>query len=720
MYLFMLSLPILGATVGGFLGRFLGPRGSGIVTISCMGAALCCALLSFYEVGVAGSPCYLRIADWLRCEMLDVSWGFQFDSLTTTMLVVVISVSFLVHIYSTSYMSHDPHQPRFMAYLSLFTFFMLLLVSGDNLIVMFLGWEGVGLCSYLLINFWFTRVSANKAAMKAMIVNRVGDFGFALGILALYYVFQSVNFSTIFGMVPSMSGSLPFFPAFFDANFGGMEDSVLGNAAANAANAAANFDWMSVICLCLFVGAVGKSAQVGLHTWLPDAMEGPTPVSALIHAATMVTAGVFMIIRCSPLFERAPIALVVVTVMGAMTAFFAATTGLLQNDLKKVIAYSTCSQLGYMVFACGLSNYSVSIFHLANHAYFKALLFLSAGSVIHALADEQDMRLMGGLRQILPYTYTAMVIGSLSLMGFPFLTGFYSKDMILELAYASYSCSGSFAHWLGCISAFFTSFYSLRLLYLTFLRDTNAFRSTLEHAHDAPFALGLPLFVLSLGSIFVGYLTKDMMIGLGTTYWGNAIFTLPEHSVIIDSEVATGITLVKLTPVLLSIFGACLAVFLYTFGFGFLYRLKAHTAVGRHLYIFLNKKWLFDKVYNDYLLPTILRFGYSISFKLLDKGLIELFGPVGFANTFKSLAGRFSAFQSGYLSHAAFVMFLGLAFFLAYLCVWPLLGSFVNMEDSFAFITPRMGMVFSLAIFLSLLYFPTSDSVSTSFDEKKK
>jgi NADH-ubiquinone oxidoreductase chain 5 len=689
MYLFMLSLPILGATVGGFLGRFLGPRGSGIVTISCMGTALCCALIAFYEVGVAGSPCYLRVADWLRCGMLDATWGFQFDSLTTTMLVVVISVSFLVHIYSTSYMGHDPHQPRFMAYLSLFTFFMLLLISGDNLIVMFLGWEGVGLCSYLLINFWFTRVSANKAAMKAMIVNRVGDFGFALGILGLYYVFQSVNFSTIFSMVPTMSTSTSistYFPFF-------LEEHV-------------TVDWLAVICLCLFVGAVGKSAQVGLHTWLPDAMEGPTPVSALIHAATMVTAGVFMIIRCSPLFERAPVALVVVTVMGAMTAFLAATTGLLQNDLKKVIAYSTCSQLGYMVFACGLSNYSVSIFHLANHAYFKALLFLSAGSVIHALADEQDMRLMGGLRQILPYTYTAMVIGSLSLMGFPFLTGFYSKDMILELAYASYTCSGSFAHWLGCISAFFTSFYSLRLLYLTFIRDTNAFRSSLEHAHDAPFALGLPLFVLSLGSIFVGYLTKDMMIGLGTTYWGNAIFTLPEHSVIIDSEVATGITLVKLAPVLLSIFGASLAVFLYSFSFGFLYRMKSQTTVGRNLYIFFNQKWLFDKVYNDYLLPSLLRFGYGISFKLLDKGVIELFGPVGFAKSFHSVALRFSALQSGYLSHAAFVMFLGLAFFLAYLCIWPLFGSFVDMDGSFASISSRVGMVFGLAIFF---YFPGSD-----------
>jgi NADH-ubiquinone oxidoreductase chain 5 len=695
MYLLMLCLPILGASVGGWFGRFLGPRGSGIITISCIGVALVCAMISMYEVGIAGSPCYVEVTEWMYSEMLDVSWGFQFDSLTTSMLVVVLTVSFLVHIYSTSYMSHDPHQPRFMAYLSLFTFFMLLLISGDNFIVMFLGWEGVGLCSYLLINFWFTRLQANKAAMKAMIVNRVGDFGFALGILGIYFIFRSVNFSVIFAMVPNFTQTvLPFFPSSLDTGSLGV-------------------DWMSVLCLLLFVGAVGKSAQVGLHTWLPDAMEGPTPVSALIHAATMVTAGVFMIIRCSPLFERAPLALVVVTVMGAMTAFLAATTGLLQNDLKKVIAYSTCSQLGYMVFACGLSNYSVSMFHLANHAYFKALLFLSAGAVIHALADEQDMRLMGGLRQILPYTYTAMLIGSLSLMGFPFLTGFYSKDMILELAYASYSFSGSFAHWLGCISAFFTSFYSLRLLYLTFIRDTNLFRSTLNQAHDAPFALGLPLFILSLGSIFIGYLTKDMMIGLGTGYWGNSLFTLPEHSVIIDSEVATGISLVKLTPVLLSIFGASLAVFLYRFAFAWLYRLKAHTRVGRSLYIFFNKKWFFDKVYNDYLLPSLLRFGYATSFKLLDKGVIELFGPVGFANTFHQLAGRFSAMQSGYISHAAFTMFLAMSFFCAFLLMGPLVyfvvGEGLDLANA-TYFTSRFATVCGCAVFLSLAYLPWSEA----------
>jgi len=367
-------------------------------------------------VALSGSNCYVKISPWFFSEMFDSSWGLQFDTLTVVMLVVITSVSSLVHIYSLSYMSEDPHIPRFMSYLSIFTFFMCTLVTADNFVQMFFGWEGVGLASYLLINFWFTRLEASKASIKAMLVNRVGDFGLALGIMYLFSLFKSVNFNTIFACAPYYS-----LQTFIFCN---MEYKVL-----------------DVICILLFIGAVGKSAQLGLHTWLPDAMEGPTPVSALIHAATMVTAGVFMIARCSPLFEYAPTSLSVVTFIGGMTCFFAATTGLLQNDLKRVIAYSTCSQLGYMVFACGISNYNVGVFHLMNHAFFKALLFLSAGSVIHALADQQDMRKMGGVVQLLPFTYSMMLIGSLSLAGIPFLTGFYSKDVILETAFASYTIS---------------------------------------------------------------------------------------------------------------------------------------------------------------------------------------------------------------------------------------------------------------------------------------
>jgi NADH-ubiquinone oxidoreductase chain 5 len=420
-----------------------------------------------------------RLASWS-----DSTFTFDsvFDSLTVVMLIVVTFISSLVHLYSISYMSEDPHSPRFMSYLSIFTFFMLMLVTGDNFLQLFLGWEGVGLASYLLIHFWFTRLQADKAAIKAMLVNRVGDFGLALGIFACFTLFQTVDFSTIFACASVPINSWIFCNMRFNA--------------------------ITLICILLFIGAVGKSAQIGLHTWLPDAMEGPTPVSALIHAATMVTAGVFMIARCSPLFEYSPTALIVITFAGAMTSFLAATTGILQNDLKRVIAYSTCSQLGYMIFACGISNYSVSVFHLMNHAFFKALLFLSAGSVIHAMSDEQDMRKMGGLASSFPFTYAMMLMGSLSLIGFPFLTGFYSKDVILELAYTKYTISGNFAFWLGSISVLFTSYYSFRLLFLTFLVPTNSFGRDIVRSHDAPIPMAIPLILLAIGSLFVGYLAK--------------------------------------------------------------------------------------------------------------------------------------------------------------------------------------------------------------------
>ena len=398
------------------------------------------------------------------------------------MLMVVTFISSLVHLYSSSYMSEDPHLPRFMCYLSIFTFLMLMLVTGDNLIQLFLGWEGVGLASYLLINFWFTRLQAEKAAIKAMLVNRVGDCGLALGICGCFTLFQTVDLSTICACAGDPTNSLIF----------------------------CNMRWnaISLICILLLIGAVGKSAQIGLHTWLPDAMEGPTPVSALIHAATMVTAGVFMIARCSPLFEYSPTALILMTFAGSLTSFLAATTGILQNDLKRVIAYSTCSQLGYMIFACGISEYSVGVFHLMNHAFFKASLFLSAGSVIHAMSDEQDMRKMGGLASSFPLTYAIMLIGSLSLIGSPFLTGFYSKDVILELAYTKYTISGNFAFWLGSVSVLFTSYYSFRLLFWTFLVPTHSFGRDIVRCHDAPIPMAIPSILLALGSMFVGYLAK--------------------------------------------------------------------------------------------------------------------------------------------------------------------------------------------------------------------
>jgi len=641
-YLNIIFLSLIGSLNTLLFGRFIGVRGSAIVTITCIGITMLLSYFSLYEVAFAGSPCYITLFTWFDSEMFNLSWGFLFDTLTCVMLVVVTTVSFFVHIYSTEYMSADPHIQRFMAYLSLFTFFMIILVTSDNFLQMFLGWEGVGLCSYLLINFWYGRLQANKAALKAMIVNRIGDFGLALGVFAIFLVFQSVEYSVVFALAPYFYNDLIIF-----FNY--------------------QFDALTLICLFLFVGAVGKSAQIGLHTWLPDAMEGPTPVSALIHAATMVTAGVFLIARCSPIFEYAPFALVVVTIMGAMTAFLAATTGLLQNDLKRVIAYSTCSQLGYMVFACGLSSYSVGVFHLANHAFFKALLFLSAGAVIHGMSDEQDMRKMGGLLKILPYTYGMIMIGSLALMGFPFLAGFYSKDVILEVAYGSYSIKGHFAYWLGAISAFFTAFYSIRLIALTFLRETNAYKQAMLHAHEAPFRMAFPLFCLAFGSIFIGYVTRDMMIGPGTDFWGNALFTLPDQLYLLEGEWINSFA--KLLPLILSLSGATLAFLLYNFNYDFLVNLKK-SPLGSKLYTFFNRKWLFDKIYNELLCQNILYIGYKHTYQNMDRGIIELLGPNGISSNLYNKSFRIKKIQTGFIFHYIFLVLFSIVLILSFFISW--------------------------------------------------
>lgn len=658
MYLLIIALPLLGSLATGFFGRLIGFRGAAWITISCVFLSGLLSLLAFYEVALSGSPCSIQLAPWFLSEFFNASWGFYFDSLTVVMLVVITSISTLVHLYSLSYMEQDPHLPRFMSYLSIFTFFMIMLVTADNFLQMFFGWEGVGLASYLLINFWFTRLQASKASIKAMLVNRVGDFGLALGILAIFSTFKTVDFATVFSCAPYLANT----PLLF-CNF--------------------EFDALTCICILLFVGAVGKSAQLGLHTWLPDAMEGPTPVSALIHAATMVTAGVFLIARCSPLFEYAPTALSVVALFGAMTCFFAATTGVVQNDLKRVIAYSTASQLGYMVFACGLSQYSVGVFHLMNHAFFKALLFLSAGSVIHALSDEQDMRKMGGLAQLLPFTYSMMTIGTLALVGFPFLTGFYSKDVILEVACAKYTVSGNFSYFLGCTVVLLTSYYSFRLLFLTFLAPSATFKVSTSKVHDAPFVLGFPLILLALGSIFVGYLAKDMMIGLGTSFWSNSLFILPKHSVLLESEyIPQGY---KFIPLLFTFLGACFAYIVTMSAVFTSYALKL-TKGGRSLYTFLNKRWFFDKVYNDYISGIVLNFGYTISFKTLDKGSFEILGPSGIALTVSKLTTYFTRLQSGMIYHYAVVMLLGLTALITLGSLWDILETLIDTRLYFVFI----------------------------------
>ena len=658
MYLLLVFLPLIGSISAGLFGRFLGSKGAQIVTTTCLAITTFLSWYAFMEVGINGNTVYIDLFTWVDSEMLHASWGFLFDSLTVIMLITVTTVSSMVHLYSIGYMGEDPHVQRFMSYLSLFTFFMLMLVTADNFLQMFLGWEGVGLCSYLLISFWYTRIQANKAAIKAMVVNRVGDFGLSLGMLAIFFVFNAIDYSTVFASAPMVAGTTFCFLGF-------------------------EVEKLTVICLLLFVGAVGKSAQIGLHTWLPDAMEGPTPVSALIHAATMVTAGIFLIARCSPLFEYAPTALIVVTVMGAMTAFFAASTGLVQNDLKRVIAYSTCSQLGYMAFACGLSNYQVGIFHLMNHGFFKALLFMSAGAVIHAIADEQDMRRMGGLVQLIPFTYCMMLIGSLALMGFPFLTGFYSKDVIIEVAYAKYTVSGHFAHWFGCISAFFTAFYSFRLVYLTFLARPNGQKNVIGGAHEVPLTMGIPLILLSFGSIFWGFLSKDMIIGLGTDFWQHSIFVLPRNSLFIESEFIP--SYVKLVPTILSFAGAILAIILNHFYSAMLYNATL-SPVGLKLWAFLNKKWYFDKIYNECLNKPLMSFGYFVSFRSMDKGIVEMLGPYGAVSFFSLMMKKISKLQTGFIYHYAFIMLVGIILLLTTTSLWGGLQSYLFIDSRLLFI----------------------------------
>jgi len=662
MYLTLVFLPLLGTISAGFFGRWLGGEGAVRVTFGCVATAFFLSTYALFEVGFNGSPVLIRIAPWFSTEIYDLSWGFLFDSLTCVRLVVVTSISSLVHLYSSEYRGQDPHLPRFIAYLSFFTFFRLILVTADNLLQIFVGWEGVGLCSYLLINFWYGRLQANKAAIKAIIINRIGDVGIALAIFLSYYLFQSLDYATLFALAPAYATvTLPFL---------GFPVSALDR-----------------IGFFLLIGAVGKSAQIGLHTWLPDAIEGPTPVSALIHAATRVTAGVFLLCRCSPLLAFAPSISTLITIIGGITAFLAATTGLLQNDLKRVIAYSTCSQLGYIVFAAGLSAYSVSIFHLYNHAFFKALLFLGAGSVIHARSDEQDRRRRGGLVNILPFTYTAILVGSLALMGFPFLTGFYSKDVILEAAYGSFVLEGRFVHTLGVLAAFFTAFYSRRLLSLTFLRPANGNRIAYIGAHESPIRRALPLFILSFASIFIGYLSRDIIIGRGTDFFGQALYSAPNKQPRLEGEWLD--SSIKLLPLVFSLSGAALATYLYLYQFEKLHALLEND-FGRSLYTFLNRKWFFDKIYGEWVSQPILRVAYNQAYQLIDRGFLEFLGPQGLSTQIYSLSYNLANFSRGFVYRILFLFLSALSIILLLIGNWALILQFLD---------PRLRILFVIFLF---------------------
>jgi proton-translocating NADH-quinone oxidoreductase chain L len=633
MLILIILLPLFGFFSGSLFGRFLG-FGTCFITTSSVFTSFLLSLFLFQDVAFNGNVYKLIMGQWVLVEALNISWSFYFDTLTCVMLLVVTFISSLVHLYSTEYMEHDPHLPRFMSYLSLFTFFMLILITANNFLQMFVGWEGVGLSSYLLINFWFTRIQANKSAIKAMLVNRVGDFFILLAMFFIFYTFNSLDYDTVFTLAPLMVD--------YKISFYSFEISII-----------------DIICILLFFGAMGKSAQLGLHTWLPDAMEGPTPVSALIHAATMVTAGVFLITRCSFLFEFSTLSLNIVMFVGSATAFFASTTGLFQNDMKKVIAYSTCSQLGYMIFACGLSGYEVGVFHLSNHAFFKALLFLGAGSVIHAVADEQDMRKMGGLKNLLPFSYSIMLIGSLALIGFPFLAGFYSKDTILEVAYAKYTVWGHFCYYLGTFAAFFTAFYSTRLLFLVFLSEPNGHRVSILNAHEGSWRMTLPLFLLAILSISVGFLTKEMFIGFGTNFWNGAIFILPENYVMSDIEFINLFN--KQLPLVFTLSGSFLAYFLYSFSLESYLDIKK-TKNYKIIYNFLSRKWYFDRIYNQIISQNVLYSSYFFSYKDVDRGLIEILGPSGIIDLVRKSHMHIKSYQSGSIFHYLFIFLLAILF----------------------------------------------------------
>nr|YP_010394752.1 NADH dehydrogenase subunit 5 [Phytophthora tubulina]DAZ89189.1 TPA_asm: NADH dehydrogenase subunit 5 [Phytophthora tubulina] len=630
----LIFLPFLGSVAAGLFGFYIGRKGSVFITTLTTFLSCLFSLIIIYNSITNEYEYIIYISNWISSGLFNCNWCFLFDSLTMIMLIVITSISTLVHLYSSQYMAQDPHLSRFMSYLSLFTFFMIILVTGDNFMQMFVGWEGVGFCSYLLINFWFTRLQANKAAIKAMLINRISDLILLLGVLTIFYNIRTIEYFSTFAAISIVKD--------FKFIFFNYILSII-----------------DVACILIFIGAMGKSAQIFLHLWLPDAMEGPTPVSALIHAATMVTAGVYLIARCSPMFEYSMFSLKVITVIGASTAFFASTVGLVQNDFKKIVAYSTCSQLGYMFFACGLSNYPLAIFHLSNHAYFKALLFLCSGSVIHAMGDEQDIRKMGGLRRILPFTYIMFLIGSLSLMGFPFLTGFYSKDLILEGAFASFSETGHFAYWLGTIGAFFTAFYSTRLLFFAFLSETNAYKNIIKNAHDVPLEMGISLGLLAFGSIFIGYISKDMFVGLGSNFWNNSIYINPLNNQMIDAEFLP--TFFKLLPVILSFCGLFSAFYLYFFKFKFLYNLKI-SKYGLYFYNFLNRKWYFDKIYYEFINQYILQIGYNVTYKMIDKGLIEMCGPYGLTTIFSFLSQKIILLQTGYIYHYSLLMLISTIF----------------------------------------------------------
>jgi NADH-ubiquinone oxidoreductase chain 5 len=614
----------MGSITAGLLGRKLGSSGSQVVTIGCLAFASLFALLAFYEVAVCASPVLINLGSWINSDLLTINWLFYFDQLTVTMLVIVSVVSLAVHIYSVYYMTGEPHQQRFFSYLSLFTFFMLVLVSGGNYLVLFLGWEGIGVSSYLLINYYYTRLASNKAAILAFNQNRVGDWILSVGFFALIATFGSLDFDVVFSLAPSINPSL-----------------------------------ITLICVLIFIGAGAKSSVLGLHSWLPGSMEAPTPVSSLLHAATLVTAGLYLLIRSSPLLEYSPTTLFIITIMGALTAIFAATSGLLQNDIKRIIAFSTISQLGYMFIAIGLSQYNVALFHLMTHSTFKALLFLGAGCVIHAMNNQQDVRKLGGLIGFLPFVYTAMLIGSLSLMALPWLSGFYSKDLILEMAFGTYTVKGYIAWVFGTFTAGLTAFYSFRLIVLTFLGVPAAPVKSYNNVHEPSTSAIVSLVFLALCSIFLGYFTSDAFVGIGSNFLDNSIFIHPNNIAIVEAEFALPL-IIKLAPAILTVLGAVSAVILYLWFPNLLFKLTDNN-LGKSLYTFFNGKYLLDILLNAYIIRGGMSLGYTIS-KFLDRGAFEYLGPNGLSILNSNLSAKLNKLDDGTVTNYASYMIISILF----------------------------------------------------------
>nr|AFD95930.1 NADH dehydrogenase subunit 5 [Talaromyces stipitatus] len=627
MYLTLIILPLLGSISSGFFGRKIGISGSHIITCSSVILTTLLAILAFIEVGMNNIPVTIDVARWIDAEALNVLWSFKFDSLTVSMLLPVLIVSSLVHIYSISYMSHDPHNQRFFSYLSLFTFMMIILVTGNNYLLMFVGWEGVGICSYLLVNFWFTRIAANQSSISALLTNRVGDCFLTIGIFAMLWSFGNIDYNLIFSLAPYYNDNI-----------------------------------ITMIGICLVIGATAKSSQVGLHIWLPQAMEGPTPVSALIHAATMVTAGVYLLMRSSPLIEYSSTVLIICLWLGAITTVFSSLIGLFQQDIKKVIAYSTMSQLGMMVIGIGLSSYNIALFHLVNHAFYKALLFLGAGAVIHSVADNQDFRKYGGLRPFLPLTYSVMLIASLSLVAVPFMTGFYSKDLILESAYGQFYLSSTIVYFIASIGAMFTTLYSAKVLYLTFLTNPNGPLNNYKFAHEGDLFLNIPLIILAVFSIFFGFLTKDIFIGLGTGFFSdNSLFIHPNHEILLDTEFAVPV-LFKLLPLFFTVSLSILSILFSEFTPNLLIKFKFST-IGYNIFSFFNQRFYIELIYNKYIVENILTLGGQTT-KSLDKGSVEYLGPYGLEKGLLNLSNNINNLSTGVVTTYALYILMGLMFYI--------------------------------------------------------